>query len=136
MEQKVQEEIDALKVMVRRWYKFYLRCADGHKYDQVHVKEFDEVVDQQLSPYLQELARCEHLDKQELNEFYTWLGKKHQELSKAISEIKVEDKLLPCPFCGTEILEFDVSQDDDDRCWVVCSSCDASALIEQWNNRG
>ncbi len=90
MELNVRKELDELKGMVRVWYKFYLGCADGHKYDQIHVEEFDEVVDQQLSPYLQRLGECSHINPQELGEFCGWLGKKHQELSMAIRKIEVE----------------------------------------------
>jgi len=88
MTPNVQKEIDTLKNMVRAWYKFYLNCADGSEYDQVHVEEFDEVVDQQLSPYLRRLGECDHIDKKELGEFHGWLAKKRAELSEAISQVE------------------------------------------------
>ena len=88
MTPNVQKEIDTLKNMVRAWYKFYLNCADGSEYDQVHVEEFDEVVDQQLSPYLQRLKECKHVDKKELGDFYGWLGEMHLDLSEAISQVE------------------------------------------------
>ena len=97
MDAKVQKEIDTLKNMVRTWYKFYLGCANGSKYDQVHVEEFDDVVDEQLSPYLRRLQECDHIDKRELGEFHTWLANRRVSLSKAIMEveiIKVEDPIV------------------------------------------
>jgi len=97
MTPNVQKEIDTLKNMVRAWYKFYLNCADGSEYDQVHVEEFDDVVDEQLSPYLQRLAACNFVDSLELGKFYSWLGKKRQDLSKAIMEVEiveVEDPIV------------------------------------------
>ena len=88
MKPNVQKEINDLKRMVTGWYNFYLGCADGHEYDQVHVEEFDEVVDQQLSPYLQRLKECKHVDKKELGDFYGWLGEMHLDLSEAISQVE------------------------------------------------
>ena len=88
MKEGTQKEIDDLKRIVKRWYDFYLGCANGHKYDQVHVEEFEDVVNQQLSPYLQELARCKHLNKKELRDFYAWLGEMHMNLSEAIAKVE------------------------------------------------
>jgi len=88
MKENVHKEISDLKGMVNRWYDFYLGCADGSEYDQVHVEEFDEVVDQQLSPYLQRLRECKHLDRKELRDLYSWLGKMHLNLSEAISQVE------------------------------------------------
>ena len=88
MKENVHKEISDLKGMVNRWYDFYLGCADGSEYDQVHVEEFDEVVDQQLSPYLQRLAECDHVNRKELRDLYSWLSSKHSELSMAIARVK------------------------------------------------
>ena len=88
MKANVRKEISDLKGMVRGWYDFYLGCADGSEYDQVHVEEFDEVVDQQLSPYLQRLRECNHVNRKELSDLYGWIGKKRQELSEAISQVE------------------------------------------------
>jgi len=88
MDEKVEKEINTLKVMVGHWYDFYLRCANGHKYDMVHLKEFQEVIDQQLSPYLQRLAKCRYINKDELSDFYLFLGTKIQDLELEIKAVK------------------------------------------------
>lgn len=88
MEQSVQHEINTIKGMVCNWYKFYLGCADGHKYDQIHVEEFDEIVSTNLMPYLRRLQDCRYITPIDVGEICSWIGNKHLELEKAISEVK------------------------------------------------
>ena len=95
MEANVKKEIADLRIMVRRWYDFYLKCADGHKYDQVHVEEFEYIVETHLLPHLQRLRECKHLDQTELGDFHGWLGKKHSDLSIEISKVKPPEKTDP-----------------------------------------
>jgi len=92
MKPNVEKEINILKQMVQNWYDFYLRCANGHEYDQIHVQEFQEVCDQQLSPYLQRLAQCEHIDKKELSDLYLFVATKAQGLSLEITAVKPKEK--------------------------------------------
>jgi len=49
MDINVKKEINTLKQMVQNWYNFYLKQANGHKYDCIHVEDFEDVIDQQLS---------------------------------------------------------------------------------------
>ena len=91
MKPNVQKEIDDLKGMVCRWYDFYLGCANGHRYDQYHVEEFNEVCNQQLSVYLQRLRDCRHINRYELGEFYSFIATKSHDLSVEIAKVKPEE---------------------------------------------
>ena len=99
MEQNVQKEINDVKHMVQNWYDFYLSQANGSRYDQIHVEEFQEVCDQQLSPYLQRLAECKYLDKKELSDLYLFVGTRAQDLSLEIAKVKPE--IMEKPKCET-----------------------------------
>ena len=91
MEPNVKKEIDTLKRMIRNWYDFYLGCADGHKYDQIHVEEFDEVVSTHISPYLQRLRACNYITRREMNNFFLWVGIKHSDLSFEIAAARPKE---------------------------------------------
>ena len=95
MKPNVEKEIGDLKRIVKRWYDFYLGCADGHEYDQIHVEEWEEVVSTSLLPYLERLKACKHVDRKELRDFYAWLGEMHLDLSEAISQVEPKEQEDP-----------------------------------------
>ena len=95
MDEKVEKEINTLKRMVQNWYDFYLKQADGHKYDSIFVEEFNEVVSIHLYPYLTRLKACNHINQDELSDFYLFLATKSQDLMSDIAAIKPEEKEDP-----------------------------------------
>ena len=95
MDLNVQKEISTIKQMVQCWYDFYLGCANGHKYDQIHVEEFEEVINEQLSPYLQRLSQCKYLTRAELRDLYLYIATMRNDLSSEIAKVKPEEKEDP-----------------------------------------
>jgi hypothetical protein len=95
MDAKVEKELDTIKKMVCNWYDFYLRQANGHEYDHIHVEEFDEIVSIHVYPYLTRLEACKYINRDELADFYLFLATKRQDLELEIAAIKPEEKEDP-----------------------------------------
>ena len=56
---------------------------------------------------------------------------------------KAEDKLKPCPFCGSEVVYGYINSKGGDIIWITCQNCEMEirqyynkkSLFEVWNRR-
>jgi len=90
MEEIVRKELETLKGMVLRWKKSYLRFASPEGGDEFLAEEFSEEIASHISPFVQELYRCKHLNHSEANEFLDDCYSQVEELRDLLRETEAK----------------------------------------------
>jgi len=91
MEENVRQELDALTQMVSNWKADYLGFATPEGGNEFLFEEFQEEITTYLSPYLRRLYQCEHLTREEAEEFMNYCYDQVDDLRRLVQELETPE---------------------------------------------
>lgn len=84
MEEKVHNELQALKGMVLTWKRSYLQEAPTDGQGDFLVQEFLEEIEMHIYPYTKRLFECDYLSSSEAKEFLEFCYGQVEDLHKCL----------------------------------------------------